>query len=665
MKIEYIRAKNFLAIGNEEVEIKFDELGKIILINGKNFDYSNDQLIQGDDIKEFHSNASMKSGLSEVLVYGLYGNTIRKRVTHTDVIHNKTGKHLEVEVIFKMGEVRYRIIRTRKPDSLRLWQNGPGWDELTLGGSPATQTRIEEILGMNHKAFVNVVYFGQHNDYNFLECTAADQRQIAESLLSLEDFKNYCEQAKGDTKEIKTQIKELTAAYEQICAAETNGASRIEQIKRKKVDWENNCQKEIETLGNRYKFIETQLASTDMGSALLKYEQAQVDISSLHSTILKKNEQESALETALNQAKTSYDTLREKLHELNLSFRSAKQDLTDRLKEQKADEEGIEKLEMLPQGSQCPHCYGVIDKQHYRHVTLLHKNRIEAVAPKINLAKTNIQQLDGEIKKIQESQSKIESLKNTASIKLKRLAEETSQIKLKINELSRIQRPDLSCDEMVLKERLVQIENNINIKKDELARGGPYVEILTSAEKDLEDTRKQKEEYKIKLNELDESLSYYEWWTHGFDDIRSFIIERIIPALNARIAMWLDYLIQGKIKVTFDKHLNAKIESLDGDIYTYFAMCGSEKKRINLAISQSFAYIMMLSSGTWPSVVFLDEVSESIDQRGVCDIYKMICELSNEKQVFIITHNVDLRKMLDGVDTITMVRENGQSRLEK
>ena len=173
------------------------------------------------------------------------------------------------------------------------------------------------------------------------------------------------------------------------------------------------------------------------------------------------------------------------------------------------------------------------------------------------------------------------------------------------------------------------------------------------------------EEYKIKLNELDESLSYYEWWTHGFDDIRSFIIERIIPALNARIAMWLDYLIQGKIKVTFDKHLNAKIESLDGDIYTYFAMCGSEKKRINLAISQSFAYIMMLSSGTWPSVVFLDEVSESIDQRGVCDIYKMICELSNEKQVFIITHNVDLRKMLDGVDTITMVRENGQSRLEK
>ena len=42
----------------------------------------------------------------------------------------------------------------------------------------------------------------------------------------------------------------------------------------------------------------------------------------------------------------------------------------------------------------------------------------------------------------------------------------------------------------------------------------------------------------------------------------------------------------------------------------------------------------------------------------------MICELANEKQVFIITHNVSLRKMLEGVDVITMVKENEKSRIE-
>jgi DNA repair exonuclease SbcCD ATPase subunit len=669
MKIEYIRAKNFLSIGEEPVEIDFAKLGKIVLIDGKNLDFQGEP----EDFEGlFVSNAAGKSTISEIIVYGLYGETIRKRVTHTQAIHNKTKKRLEVEVIFTMDNVRYRVLRTRLPDSVRLWQEGPPWidqgednsNEITMGGQPATQSKIEGILKMNHKAFINVVYFGQHNDYNFLECSAADQREIAESLLSLEDFKDYCKQAKDDVKDFKLEIKQLTAVYEQIISEENNGIQRIEQIKRKKKDWEANCQREITAAEKQYKDTEDQLAATDMGPALIKYDRAQVELVELKDELSKKNEHEGSLDAALEQAKNGYDKIREKIHDLTLSRRSAQQELQDRIKERTTDEDGVERLEKLPQGAQCPHCYGKIDKQHYKHVMLLHKNRLETVQPKIDAAEAKIKQLDEEITKYKQHLTHLEGLKNTVDVKLNKLASDISTCKSRINELSKIQRPDLSSKEIVLKERLAQLETSIANKKKELAEGGPYVEILDGAQKDLAEVQTKKEEHHSKLDELDETLQYYEWWAHGFDDIRSFIIERIIDPLNTRIAMWLDYLIQGKLKVTFDKHLAAKIESLDGDAYTYFAMCGSEKRRINLAISQSFAYIMMLSSGTWPSLVFLDEVSDSICQRGVYDVYKMICELSNEKQVFIITHNVNLRKMLDGVDTITMVKEGGQSHIE-
>ena len=189
MKIEYLKVKNFLCIGDDPLEIDFTKLGKIVLIKGQNLDFhdeTDDALEFSSAEDEYHSNGAGKSTISEAIVYGLYGSTIRKKVSHQDAINKTNKKKLEVEVIFSMNDVRYRIIRSRKPDGLLLWQDGPAWgkhNNITKGGQPSTQKYIEEnILRMNHKAFVNVVCFGQHNDYNFLECVPAEQRSIAESL---------------------------------------------------------------------------------------------------------------------------------------------------------------------------------------------------------------------------------------------------------------------------------------------------------------------------------------------------------------------------------------------------------------------------------------------------------------------------------------------------
>jgi ABC-type multidrug transport system ATPase subunit len=94
-------------------------------------------------------------------------------------------------------------------------------------------------------------------------------------------------------------------------------------------------------------------------------------------------------------------------------------------------------------------------------------------------------------------------------------------------------------------------------------------------------------------------------------------------------------------------------------------MSGGEHQRIDLGIALAFAQVMMLTSGTCPSLVCLDEVGTNLDRPGIVAVYNMICELSREKQVLVTTHDPDLLEMLAGHETIKIIKENGFSRIEK
>ena len=162
-------------------------------------------------------------------------------------------------------------------------------------------------------------------------------------------------------------------------------------------------------------------------------------------------------------------------------------------------------------------------------------------------------------------------------------------------------------------------------------------------------------------------LPYYDYWITGFGDngIRKWIVDGIIPELNNRINYWLQFLIDNRITLRFDNELNEVIERnpVDGNPYVYHAMSTGQRRRLNLAVSQSFAHIMMLSSGSIPSVVFLDEVTTNVDPLGVQGIYNMICELAEDRQVFVTTHDPDLIRMLQTADTLKLVHENGFAKL--
>lgn len=227
----------------------------------------------------------------------------------------------------------------------------------------------------------------------------------------------------------------------------------------------------------------------------------------------------------------------------------------------------------------------------------------------------------------------------------------------------KIIRPDVSSELALLEKDLVYLKDRLNAAEIELEGGGPYVTLLDIIEKELVDADKQVKAHKNDLASLESEIPYYDFWVQAFGDdgIRAFVIDEIVPALNARINYWLQFLMDGKIKVTFNNELEEIIERVpgDGDPFVYNSLSGGEHCRIDLAISQAFAHVMMMTSGTCPSLVALDEVGANIDRPGIQSIYRMICEMARDRQVVVITHYPDLLDLLSGYETIEVVKKNG------
>ena len=266
LDFKYISAQNFLCFGPESFQLNFNEYSNIVLIKGNNL-----------DIKEVEdkisSNGVGKSSVPEIIVYTLFGKTIKhpKKISHKDVINNQIGKNLKTEV--RLGN--FRIVRTRKPDSLRVWEDkNHEWkedSEITLGGIPATQKLLEEKIGLNYETFVNLLVFTDNNAGSFLECDASDKRQIVENLLSLDKYRDFAEKAKDLKKEKKDLIKSVLYEFETLSSLLKQLKSRLESSTSQESKWIRDKNKEIEDLLEKSNDLKDNLKNTDDGKKLSYY----------------------------------------------------------------------------------------------------------------------------------------------------------------------------------------------------------------------------------------------------------------------------------------------------------------------------------------------------------------------------------------------------------
>jgi DNA repair exonuclease SbcCD ATPase subunit len=660
LDFKYIAAKNFICFGPDGIEIDLKKHGNIILIDGKNYDDVNDEGRPG-------SNGSGKSSFADIITYTLFGKPVKrpKKLTHKDIIHNKINKGLRTEVVFD----NYRVVRYRKPDKLELFEEIKGeWVKKELGGMPATQKEIERIIGLTYETFINVMFFDDSNASSFLESDTPTKRKIVENLLSLERYRNFGKKASELMKDANNKIKFMATEYDHLLMEAQTYERRVAEVKEQEETWGVKKHEELHKLEVALETFVQELKSTDTGEALFEYEEAQKRISMLSLELPDLETKQTTLTEAIDEGRGKRNKISQKHNDEKIKAQEIKSRFDASVRRIKEHEDALGDLANLDVGSNCKVCYGLIDSKSYAKVEIHYRGIISE--EKKNIEKNKLELKDQKIA-LEKTKAGIDKLDKIINRGEEGLSETSQKIKLYRGEIgikSKLEKPESGIKEKVLEDRIVEIRKRIASKTEEIDGPSPYVEIVKSAIKEHNDKEKECNKKKRDVGKAKTEIPYYKFWVDAFGDngIRKFIIDGIVPALNSRVSYWLQFLIDNKISMNFNNQLEETIERnpSNGDPFIYYAMSGGERRRLNLAVSQAFAHIMMLSSGSCPSLVFLDEVTSNIDSNGVEGIHSMIFELSKDRQIFVTTHDQNLLDMLSGCEVITFVKKDGFTTIE-
>jgi DNA repair exonuclease SbcCD ATPase subunit len=671
LKIRYAAANNFLPFGSEGIQIHFDKFKNIVLIRGENRDAKLIDPRNNFEESRTSSNGTGKSSIQEIIIYALYGKTVKRpeKLGANDVVHNKIGKDAKVELIFD----NYRIVRVRKEggndkkNSLRLWESSDDiWDkttEITQGTMATTQEKIESIIGLSYEAFVNMCIFTDDQRACFLECDNKQKKEIVENMLSLGSYRGWFENAKILRKEIKVKIDTKAKEYNLLINSKEDAVRRLSLTKEKENTWKETKKTELQTLiSNAGKFTKM-LGMSDNGPAILAYQKAQEKIKEINEKLPEKEQIKIDLESKLQFAKSKEGEIKNEAVVVSDEYQDLNRKAKDLISDRSNKEKEIQKLKLNEIGTKCDKCKGEVLEENINEYV----NELNVDINKINNQLKNIlensKEVQSKVEAVKQKQEKIKNFITSFNNQISTVDAEMKQLRNEMVEASRVREPKTDNEEALLQAKIEEFKKQISSKKDELLGDSPFKEILENDEQELKKSSEKVVEKDKEVKDLEVELPYYDYWITGFGDqgIRKWIVDGIVPELNNRINYWLQFLIDNRITLKFDNELNETIQRnpVDGDPYIYHAMSTGQRRRLNLSVSQSFAHIMMLSAGSIPSIIFLDEVSTNVDFSGNIGIYKMILELAQDRQVFITTHDQGLLQMLEGCEILDLIHENG------
>lgn len=242
----------------------------------------------------------------------------------------------------------------------------------------------------------------------------------------------------------------------------------------------------------------------------------------------------------------------------------------------------------------------------------------------------------------------VSSLNNTEEEVSKALSDIHGQITTTSNRIEEIQN--------VLKH--IQAHNNEIIKHNStITNVNSYIHKLHGEINDLSNRKDNLEEENAKLKELKAQLAemvnkqeelstekqYYEFAGSLLKDtgIKTKIIRQYLPIMNKLINKYLtamDFFVNFNINESFEE----TIKSRHRDEFSYANFSEGEKMRIDLALLFTWRQIAKLKNSTNTNLLILDEVFDSsLDGVGTEEFLKLIHEMGNDTNIFVISHKGD------------------------
>lgn len=246
IKLKNITIKNFLSIGNVSQAVNLAR-GDLTLVLGENLD-------QGGDGSE-SKNGVGKTSLLNAISYALYGQAL-SNIKKGNLINKTNKRHMLVTLEFSDGDKNYRIERGRLPNILKFYINDEeqiAQDE-SQGDSRETQKSIDDIIGMSHNMFKNIVALNTYSE-PFLSMRASDQREIIEQLLGITILTEKSESLRLLLKSTRESLNREIVRIGSVEESNAKISRSINSLRTRQRAWEAKRAEDIEKLQKNLKTL--------------------------------------------------------------------------------------------------------------------------------------------------------------------------------------------------------------------------------------------------------------------------------------------------------------------------------------------------------------------------------------------------------------------------
>lgn len=260
IKLKSITMKNFMSVGNSPQTILLDS-HPLTLVLGDNKDIDSQSMTSRNGVG--------KSTCTHAISYNLYGQALAN-IKRDFLINRTNAKNMIVITEFEKNGNNYRIERGRKPSILKVFVDNTEQtfvDDEAQGDNRETQKWIDELIGMNHLMFKNIVMLNTYSD-SFLAMKTADQREVIENLLGITILSEKADKLKDQIRITKDGITKENATIAAISQANINIQNTIQTLKSRQKSWVANRDDECVKL---YTKIE-QLKNIDIDSELRNHQ---------------------------------------------------------------------------------------------------------------------------------------------------------------------------------------------------------------------------------------------------------------------------------------------------------------------------------------------------------------------------------------------------------
>jgi len=566
--------------------------------------------------KNGHGKSSIALILEEVLF-----NKNSKSIKKSDILNRYIkDKNYTIELDLERDGNDYTIKCSRgTQQTVKLLKNGQD-----ISAHTATQTYkiIEDIIGIDHKSFAQIVYQSNASSLEFLTSADTARKKFLIEILNLTKYTRASEVFKEISLDLGKSVAE--------------------------------CQAKITTINNW----------------LNKYERSDLSIKDLQpveilDSDLPKQVTELELDLA-NLEKTNRkiihnNTYKQQLNNIDLQLpapdkvdtehiKKLQQQQAEHMKTVKDGEAFIKKLNNLH--GVCPTCFSQIDSVKTTDLITERTEEIEsarASAAALMIVAHDLEQQDKLYQNAIKQQQEWE--------KLHLLIDNTLPEKTLVKDDLQTKYENLAKSLKDTQQRIKQAEEN-NAK---IQQHNSRVETI---KQQLQEMNEELEEHSFQLSLMNERMSILQVLTKTFSTtgLVAYKIECLVKDLEEITNKYLVDLSDGRFQISFKVNSSDKLNVIitdNGKDIDINALSGGEKARVNVATLLSIRKLMQTLSSSRINLLVLDETVEALDVDGK---EKLVEVLLGEEHLntFLVSHGFSHPLL----EKINVIKRNNISRIE-